>query len=501
MVQHFLKVVQAFDPDKDYEIKIRLQYVKCLSVLKKGETINPRKFIEENQDKFTKGKRSFKSNSQLVYHAFWYGKKIGMLKELSHEDSGVPISYENFCKLESVSYFISQLRKSRYRNVDPGKATGTRHAYAYRLWSFNNWLHGKTFEFTHEIQIKKDTYKRGTESIQLNGVEDLLKLYQQPFKLDAEFAKIVKMYLMDPKHKSKRAKTIKVDCNAIRSYFEKNDTPLVFKFNYNASYLSTSGEDEQSSLSLNDLMSLLTVGKPSLVQKAVFLCKLHRGLDSSTLIDRFNFQAWEQMVKHFGTTSYKNWDLSKCPVPIMLTRMKTDYTHTGFLDLDAVETIQKYLDFRHERTQSDMKNGDALFLNDKNEPIKLTWINFSLRKLAKNAGLEKILPGYKQNRYKINPHEFRDLLKSTLLDCGVRPDLAEHFIGHKPKDSYEKQALLYPESLKKEYSKASKRLNVFSNFSNFVKGAQDMDEMRDEIAKMKKRIGWSDKARRKNNSK
>lgn len=497
MVQHFLKVVQAFDPKKDYGTKIRLQHAKCLSVLKKGETINPRKFMEENLNKFTKGKRSFKTNRELVYHAFFYGKKIGILKELPHEESGVPISFANFCKLETVSYFIGQLRKSRYRHVDPGKSTGTRHAYAYRLWKFNNWLHGKTFEFTHENQVKKGTYKRVTDSIQLDGVQDFLKLYQQPFKMDSEFAKIVKMYLMDPKHEHKRAKTIKIDCNAIRSYFEKNDTPLVFKFDYNAKYVTTNGEDEQPSLSLDDLMKLLTVGKPSLVQNAVFLCKLHRGVDSSTMIDRFNFQAWEQMVKHFGTTDYHNWDLARCPVPIKLTRMKTDYVHTGFLDVDAVEAIQRYLDYRHEKTQSDMKNGEALFLNDKNQPITLTWINFSLRRLARNAGLEKVLPGYRQNRYKISAHEFRDLLKSTLLDCGVRPDLAEHFIGHKPKDSYEKQALLYPDSLKKEYSKASKRLNVFSNFSNFVKGAQDMDEMRDEIAKMKKRIEWSEKARRK----
>src|SRR6185312_11630304 len=106
---------------KDYGTNIRSQYAKCLSVLKKGETVNPRKFIDENLNKFTKGKRSFKSNSQLVYHAFWYGKKIGILKELTHEESGVPISFANFCKLETVSYFIEQLKKSGYKNVEPGK--------------------------------------------------------------------------------------------------------------------------------------------------------------------------------------------------------------------------------------------------------------------------------------------------------------------------------------------------------------------------------------------
>ncbi|SMH71161.1 hypothetical protein [Candidatus Nitrosotalea okcheonensis] len=50
-----------------------------------------------------------------------------------------------------------------------------------------------------------------------------------------------------------------------------------FRFDYNARYKTTNGEDEQASLSLEDMVNLLTVGKPSLMQKAVFLCKLHRG--------------------------------------------------------------------------------------------------------------------------------------------------------------------------------------------------------------------------------
>jgi len=77
------------------------------------------------------------------------------------------------------------------------------------------------------------------------------------------------------------------------------------------------------------------------------------------------------------------------------------------------------------------------------------------------------------------------LLKSTLIDCGVRPDLADHYIGHKPKDSYEKQAILYPETLRQEFSKASKRINVFSNFSSIVKGYENTEEMREEIKSLK----------------
>ena len=73
------------------------------------------------------------------------------------------------------------------------------------------------------------------------------------------------------------------------------------------------------------------------------------------------------------------------------------------------------------------------------------------------------------------------MLKSTLIDCGVRYDLADHFIGHKPKDSYEKQSILYPETMRTEYSKASKKINVFSNFTNQLKGYENTEQMKEEI--------------------
>ena len=47
--------------------------------------------------------------------------------------------------------------------------------------------------------------------------------------------------------------------------------------------------------------------------------------------------------------------------------------------------------------------------------------------------------------YKIHSHEVRDLLKSTLIVSGCAQYVAEHVLGHAPRDSYEKQASLYPE--------------------------------------------------------
>ena len=36
-------------------------------------------------------------------------------------------------------------------------------------------------------------------------------------------------------------------------------------------------------------------------------------------------------------------------------------------------------------------------------------------------------------------------------------------LGHAPKDSYEKQAMLYPETLRNKYAKTSRLLNIFTN--------------------------------------
>lgn len=503
MVKQLLEVIKEYDPKRDYGIYIRPQYARVLSILKKGEKINPDEFIKQNQNKFTR-KNSFNTARGAIYHAITKGKKIGVLKKLPQEKSGVPISFDNFCKLQTISYWMKQLRTTRYKNIKPPKNAGTGPTYAYRVWNFNTWLHGRNFQYTSEIHTGGDLYKKEKVNVILKGVEHLLEIYKDSYKSDTDFIHIIKEFLMDPIHEGSRASTVKGIYNAIKSYFEKNESALNFKFDYKANHISIYEQDDLPSLSLDQVMELLTVGKPTQVQKAVFLVKFHRGLDISTLIDRFNFEAWDQLVKAFGTEDYKKWDLSKCPVEVKLTRIKTACSHIGYLDRDAVEAIQKYLDLRFKQTYKPMRSEQPLFINAKGGAINDNWVKDSFRKLRKNAGLDILLEGYKQNRYKVSGHEFRDLLKSTLIDCGVRADLADHFIGHKPKDSYEKQALLYTKSLRTEYMKASKRLNIFSNFSSMVKGSEDIDELSDKMIKMetelamiKKRQQRSDKLRRK----
>ncbi len=477
------EVVEEYDSGKNYQINITPTIARYLSQLKKGEKIEPRQFIKQNIENAT-AKATPKSAEQMIYKGLTIGRKIGLLKNIKI----YPISFKDFCKLESVEYCASQLKGTNYKHLTPGSNDwSTRKMYLYKLWNFNNWLLGQTFEFSRMLMTDSDTFKKQSEKIKLEGLEHLLRLLKESYNSDSDFIKIIKRYLLDPVHSHKRASGMTIIHSAIRSYFETNDCPLSFKFNPKTRYKTTDDEDEKPSLTLDDFFKILTVGKPSITQKAMYLCKFHRGLDSSTLADRFNFQAWPQLVKWFGTENHKSWDLEKIPVPIKLTRIKTSFAHIGFLDRDAVVALQDYLEYRHKRTGSEMRNDLPLFLNKNKEAITTRWVREGFSKLAAKAGIQHRLTGYTA-KYSKDTHEMRDLLKSTLISCGTRYDVADHVIGHKPKDSYEKQAILYPENLRLEFMKGSRKLNVFSNISHYMKGDEHNEALLKKIDHLKQEL-------------
>jgi len=503
VVKQFYKILKKFKPQKDYGVKVRPQYATCLSILKVGQKINQKDFAGEFGHKFTK-KKTQKAREEAVYHAFMLGRKIGILRILSTTELGYSIAYEDFIKIKSVAYFMKQHRGSRFKNMESKSHEGTRGTYARRLWKFNNWITDREVTFTKIYSSGKDTFKQKIEKIKLKGVDDLLDHYVQPLSREREFVKVIKDYLLDSENETLSDKSMKIIVNSIKSYFEKNDAPINFKYNTKIGHTTPEDREDSASLNLDELMQLFTVGNPTLVQKTALLCKFHRGLDTSTLIDRFNFEAWEQLVSCFGTENYKKLDVNLCPVPIKLTRMKTAYQHTGFLDKDTIDSLVKYLDYRKKQTGKEMSEDQAILLTEKKRPITKEWVMITMKKLRKNAGLDDKLSGYRATRYRINSHEFRDLLKSVLMDCEVRPDVCEHLIGHKPKDSYEKQAELFSKTLRKEYAKASRRINIFSNFSSMAKGESNADVMNEKMEKlqqnmekMQKRISRTNRLRKK----
>lgn len=488
MASKTYQIISKFDEDEDYGFSIRPRHKKCLSLFEQNQTITPSKFMNENRDKIGKKETPLKQKKDIFYQAISIGKKIGLVKDYAP----YPIPFREFTGLESVHYFTEQLRQDKRKNTqfDIHNLSPTQKSYLYALWNFSNWLYGKEFESNALVQTDLNEYKKIKSKTILEGLEHFFNLYAESHGSESDFIKMVKRYLYDKeKHGHKKAKTMRIVRCAIEGYFEKNDSPLIFKFDEKARYLTTSSEEEDPQMSLEDLMKMLTVGRPTLTQKAVILCKFHRGLDTSTLVDRFNFQVFEQLVECFGTDQHQKWDLTLCPIPITLTRIKTDYTHLGFLDVDAIQSIQDYLDYRFKKTGKPMQTGDPLFLNSRNLPISDFWIRQSFKRLANTSGIqhqlkrEGIMPKYQKDS-----HELRDLLKSTLIDCGTRIDVADHCIGHKPKDSYEKQSRLYPESVKEEFSKASSKINIFSNMSSNLQKTANVQELQNEVVSLREEV-------------
>ena len=334
---------------------------------------------------------------------------------------------------------------------------GTRPVYLYHLWNFNRWLKGRTFKITALYTTSNHTFTQRTIEHSFQTVEDVLYLLDQPMIDSKNIVRIIKQYLLDPMHSHKKATYMDSIKNAIQSYFVKNDREI--RISYNSKNIHSTASEEQS-MSLSDLVKFLMVS--TITEKAVFLSKFQRGLDASTLVDRFNFDVWDQLVDYFGNVDHNEWDLSRCPVPIQCVRMKTDFKHIGFLDHDAVDAIIEYLDYRQTIAGKPMCSGQPLFLNSFGSPITTTWVFRSFAKLAKESAIQNCKEVDGKRFYKLDSHELRDLLKSTLIDSGCRIDVAEHVIGHKPRDSYEKQSTLYPETMRNEYAKASLRLNLVS---------------------------------------
>jgi len=373
------------------------------------------------------------------------------------------ISFHNFCKLESIVFCISQLRGNRRRNIKSKNFVSTQKSYLYRLWNFHYWLVGQEFSYDVWTMIGNSTFQKQSKTVTLDGLEHFLNLYESNnTKSRRPFTQLIMKYLRDPIHKNKKPQTMRIEYHAIKAYFELNDSPIHLHFRLNFTEIEYT--EEPQLLTLGNLMRLLTVGQPTLLQKAVFLCKFHRGLDTSTFVDRFNFEAWEQIVKIFGTANWNQWDLKKCPIPIRLTRLKTYVVHVGFLDIDAIMALQEYLEYK--QTIQNVFKPNPIFLNCKNIPISEGWIRYSFRSLAKKAGLIK--PNDKTKNQDINPNSLRILLKSTLIACNVDRVIAEEAIGHKTPERPNKHKINDIKNMQNEYLKASKTINIFSRVYKMI---------------------------------
>ena len=361
---------------------------------------------------------------------------------------------------ESVRFWITQLNSPKTKNLALKK--GTRRTYADALGAFNAWLRGRRFPARRDSGLGG----RMAGSRAFQDVEDLLGFCMDSDDGVHAAKRAVREYLADLAASKHSLSTVMVRCAAIKSYFATHDIRIDVRVNKKRH--AVHDVQESPEMGLFDLYKMMTAGGMGVMLKAIMMVKFQAGLDASTFADRFNFEGYPQIVKYFGIEDHESWDLGRCPVPIRLVRVKTGMTYTTFIDRDAVSHLQDYLRWKESREGKRHDPSKPLFVTRNGTPVGPNWISSRFSKAATDAGIQKVVS---HRVFKIHSHEVRDLLKSTLLASGCAQYAADHVLGHSPRDSYEKQATLYPETLRAEYAKASGRLNVFASIERHLRDA------------------------------
>ena len=249
---------------------------------------------------------------------------------------------------------------------------------------------------------------------------------------------------------------------AIRSFYKHNKAALpAYSLNFKQTPLKP--VVTQQPITLDELKTLLATAGAR--EKAIFMVMLQGGIDRSTLAEYFNLFSWSQITKQLGSEDPENWDLSRLPIRVNLTRVKTRVEYYTFLSVDAVKALQQWLNLRKTLTGKPMQNGDSIFITSQRSALKKESISTIFNRLAIAAGLESKKYGKASEiRYRFHAHELRDTFRSACTVAGVAHPVAEYMIGHSiDKLGYDKSPQVYPEHFKVEYGKVEPMLNIFSS--------------------------------------
>ena len=407
--------------------------------------------------------------------------------------------YRDFLDMPAIKLWVGMLNPPNVLHPT-SRMTGTRHIYGYAMYRFHRWLAGgKKWSIASRTAGKNSTYKEVRGDVEIRGVDHLLVLAGEKGAIDRDLAAVIRRFFADLNAQKKYSRSVMLQTqSALKSFFMSHEIQYgiqlpryMLRGTGSGGAASGNSRDvwENRDLKMSDFSRMLTVGKPTIRDKAVLLAKFHRGLDLVTLTDLFNYTAFDQMAAHMGTDDPELWDLDKCPVPVTVTRVKTDFKHVGFLERDAVAANVEWIKERRRLTGKALRRGDdqPLYITQHGKPIGPAWVGSRFRLLAVRAGLctKRNGGGLSSTRHS---HQLRHLLKSTLIDAGCRIDIADHVIGHSPKDAYEKQAALYPDSLRLEYAKASGKINIFTNFETSIDGGDDIHQLRAKVEADQRRL-------------
>ena len=379
----------------------------------------------------------------------------------------------------TVRFWQGQLNASGIRHY-PNAHIGTKRVYLYRVAAFNGWLPGRVFDVRVQTVADGKLVRKNVPK-SFGNVEELLRFGEEGN--EKEVKKIIREYLVDPRHIHLKRSTMSGTCAALNSYFDTNDVKIGIRPNgRKRDEFEVTDEPE---LDLVEFYTMMTTGNMGPMMRAVMLVLFQAGLDRSTLADRFNFYAYSQIAKFCGTADHREWRLDACPIPIRLRRVKTGVKFTTFIERDALDAIRKYLAWKEERHGPHDPDG-AMFITTKGMPIYGEWISTAFKRLATSSGLQRRLSPHV---LKIQVHKTRRLLKSTLMACGCAAWAADHVIGHAPKDSYEGTPGLFPKELRREYAKASHMINILSKAASKIDDTSSPDAIEKALEASEARNG------------
>jgi len=387
-------------------------------------------------------------------------------------------------KYNTIKEWSHSLRDSNLENIKD-KLGSTRQLYVRKLIEFDFWIRGKSIVYLDPyIAREKDgSVKKITATFEC--AEDMLNLLREKRYIDKlDFILLIERYLDDSKHYGLGKSVMDSKKNAINSYFRKFRTGCITDWMYKKNGSQKKERNSRSSknkqyVTLEDMSNMIQRGKANSRDIAILMCMFQRGLDGSTMADRFNFQAWEQLVDYFGTENWNDWDLEKCPIPIGLERVKTDVDHEGYLEKDAIVCLQLYLDSRHRTTGTMPEINQPMILNTYEKPISIDFCRDLTPRLARNAEVQEKLVGKKTANgdipNRIVTHKLRTLLE-TIIDNNVNgTSLANEAIGHK-QGTYQNPSDITPETLRGQYSSIAPLINIISRMNHNMNG--DDSEMR-----------------------
>ncbi len=218
-------------------------------------------------------------------------------------------------------------------------------------------------------------------------------------------------------------------------------------------------------------------GQLSIRDRSIVLTKVQGFMDNKTLCRIFNYVAFPQLARHFGTQDFRLWDENKVPVRIDLKRTKTKILHFTALHRDAITEPKAWLKTRERQfgpikiypaKPGTLPRSDPIYVSRSKEvrPIRQSYVSIIFNRSGKRSGVnEPSFEGIPQKRrYPFHSHEVRDVAITLSRKAGVDREVVDFMAGHEiDEDGYDKSPKDNPQWFLEGYDRLARRfLNLIS---------------------------------------